>query len=115
MIITVEDTTPPEITLTLSMPNVWPPNHKMALVAAGISASDICDPDPVLTVEVTSNEPVNGIGDGNTEPDWSVEQNPDGSFGKDDHAYKTAMTVNAFAVPYRMLPIYERDETVDEE
>ncbi|MDH3430898.1 MAG: PKD domain-containing protein [Gammaproteobacteria bacterium] len=80
VIITVEDTTAPEIELSLSMPRVWPPNHKMALVATGISASDICDPEPALTVEVTSNEPVNGIGDGNTEPDFSVEQNPDGSF-----------------------------------
>lgn len=80
VIITVEDTTPPEISLELDLPSVWPPNHKMALVATGISASDICDPDPALTVEVTSNEPVNDVGDGNTEPDWQVEENADGSF-----------------------------------
>jgi len=30
-------------------------------------------------------------------------------------AYYTAMSVLAFTVPYRQLPIYQRDETVDEE
>jgi hypothetical protein len=80
VIITVEDTTPPEISLELNIPRVWPPNHKMVQVATGISASDICDPEPSLSVEVTSNEDVNGLGDGNTEPDWLVEENPDGTY-----------------------------------
>jgi len=31
------------------------------------------------------------------------------------HAYGTAMMVLSFTVPYRQLPIYQRDETVDEE
>ncbi len=80
VLIIVQDTTPPEINLTIDVPTVWPPNHKMALVATGISASDICDPNPSLSVEVSSNEPVDGLGDGNTEPDWIVEENEDGSF-----------------------------------
>ena len=29
--------------------------------------------------------------------------------------YGSAMMVLAFTVPYRQLPIYQRDETVDEE
>jgi hypothetical protein len=29
--------------------------------------------------------------------------------------YGTAMMTLAFTVPYRQLPIYQRDETVDEE
>ena len=28
--------------------------------------------------------------------------------------YATAMTILAFAVPFRQLPVYQRDETVDE-
>lgn len=80
VIILVEDTTPPEIDFHLDLPTVWPPNHKMVLVTTGITASDICDPNPSLSVEVSSNESVNGLGDGNTEPDWRVEQNDDGSF-----------------------------------
>jgi hypothetical protein len=43
---------------------------------------------------------------------WIPKQTPEGSFGD---AYKTSMTLLAFSVPYRMLPIYQRDETVDEE
>lgn len=53
---------------------------------------------------------------------WMVEtyigrQQSDGSWrGEGDEGspvYSTAMTVLAFTVPYRMLPIYQRDETVD--
>lgn len=52
---------------------VWPPNHKWVDVAVAVTATDECD--STLTcriVEVTSNEHVNGKGDGNTEPDWIV-------------------------------------------
>lgn len=44
-------------------------------------------------------------------------QNDDGSFkeAKYGTCYRTAMMVLAFTVPYRQLPIYQRDETVDEE
>ena len=57
---------------------------------------------------------------------WLPEQKADGSWptpshcwmakhGKGDTAYITAMAVLSLAVPYRQLPIYQRDETVDEE
>ena len=46
---------------------------------------------------------------------WIPKQKVDGSFGDGDTTYKTSMTLLAFAVPYRMLPIYQRDETVDED
>lgn len=66
------DSTPPVIeSLTVSPDTLWPPNHKMVTVTAGVVATDTCDPNPVCTiVGVTSDEPVNGTGDGNTEPDW---------------------------------------------
>lgn len=45
------------------------------------------------------------------------QQRADGSWGGNgsngSDAYATAMTVLSFAVPYRLLPIYQRDETVD--
>ncbi len=45
------------------------------------------------------------------------QQRADGSWGGNGNqgsdAYATAMTVLSLAVPYRMLPIYQRDETVD--
>lgn len=34
--------------------------------------------------------------------------------GERSEPYATAMTILAFAVPYRQLPVYQRDETVDE-
>ena len=43
---------------------------------------------------------------------WMNEQKSDGSFGG---TVNTAFVTLAFTVPYRMLPIYQRDETVDEE
>lgn len=46
------------------------------------------------------------------------KQLPDGSWPNDavaSPAYSTAMTVLALTVPYRMLPIYQRDETVNDE
>jgi len=45
-------------------------------------------------------------------------QKSDGSWDKGEEGsppYQTAMCILAFTVPYRQLPIYQRDETVDEE
>jgi hypothetical protein len=53
---------------------------------------------------------------------WLPKQARDGSWrggggqwGPDDKPYYTALSILAFTVPYRQLPIYQRDETVDEE
>lgn len=45
------------------------------------------------------------------------KQSPDGSWESREagRTYGTAMMVLAFTVPWRQLPIYQRDETVDEE
>ena len=52
---------------------LWPPNHKMRPVTVTVDATDACDPNfSCEIVSVTSNEPANGIGDGNTSPDWSI-------------------------------------------
>jgi prenyltransferase beta subunit len=47
---------------------------------------------------------------------WTPKQKEDGSWdrGEQDRYYETAMVILAFTVPYRLLPIYQRDETVDE-
>ena len=49
---------------------------------------------------------------------WLPMQKPDGSWrgagNEDSPIYGTAMMILAFTVPYRQLPIYQRDETVDE-
>jgi hypothetical protein len=65
--VTVVDTTPPEINATATPSMLWPPNHKYAEVHVTVTVYDICDPSPTLTfVSITSNEPDNGLGDGNT-------------------------------------------------
>jgi len=67
-IVTVVDTTAPEFdTLEPSRDVLWPPNHKMSDISVEIEVSDTCDDDPQVTLlSVTSSEPDNGNGDGNT-------------------------------------------------
>ena len=52
-------------------PNVlWPANHKYVDVTATVVVSDNFDPNPTVElVSVTSNEPDNGLGDGDTAND----------------------------------------------
>ena len=68
------DVTAPVIASMSASPNVlWPPNHKFVPVSIATSVSDACDPAPHCAISsVSSNEPVNGLGDGDTSPDWIV-------------------------------------------
>lgn len=70
----VEDTTPPEITRIVASPgSLWPPNHKMVGVTVEVTAVDTADPAVVShIVSVSSNQPINGTGDGDTAPDWNI-------------------------------------------
>ena len=72
--IEVVDTTAPEIHSAAATPNeLWPVNHKMRPVAVEVDVSDLCDANPTCRiVTVTSNEPANARGDGNTDPDWRI-------------------------------------------
>jgi len=68
--VTVKDTTKPTIALTLDPTVLWPPNHTLATINAAVVVSDTCNPNPsfVLT-SITSSQPDNGLGDGNTAND----------------------------------------------
>ena len=46
--VTVVDTTPPELSVTLNRETLWPPNHKMADISATVGVIDICDPTPTF-------------------------------------------------------------------
>ena len=72
--VTVVDTTPPVIDDVAASPSsLWPPNHKMVPVTLTVDVSDICDATPSCKViSITSNEPVDGKGDGHTSPDWQI-------------------------------------------
>lgn len=51
---------------------LWPPNHRMREVKVKYIAGSNCPSFNGCKLSVTSNEPVNGAGDGNTSPDWVV-------------------------------------------
>jgi hypothetical protein len=68
--VTVIDTTPPQIDATVTPNTLWPPNHKYVEVQVTVTTVDNCDPAPNITlVSITSNEPDNSRGDGNTAND----------------------------------------------
>lgn len=79
-VIQIQDTAAPTIHLSLLEATLWSPDHKLVLVAE-VRTSDACDSSPSFQVSVTSDEPSDGTGDGNTASDWLLEQNVDGSFG----------------------------------
>jgi hypothetical protein len=71
--VVVEDTTPPVITRISADPStLWPANHKMVGVNVKAGVEDACGETSWKIVKVTSNEPLNGTGDGNTSQDWTV-------------------------------------------
>lgn len=71
--VTVKDNIAPSITSTTPNPAVlWPPNHKMVPVTVSIQSTDNCAGSGCKIISVTSNEPLNSTGDGNTEMDWMI-------------------------------------------
>lgn len=68
--VTVADTVAPEATVTLNKEALWPPDHRLVPIAARVSVADRCDPlVSFQLVSITSNEPDNGLGDGDTPGD----------------------------------------------
>lgn len=79
-VLTVTGTTcsPPTITSQSVSPDVlWPPNHKMVDVRITTTATANCPQQPIRCRlrSITSNEPDNGLGDGDTSPDWEPTGN----------------------------------------
>lgn len=54
---------------TVSQSSLWPANHTMRDVTVDYSTGTDC---AVCSLSVSSNEPVNGTGDGDTSPDWEI-------------------------------------------
>jgi probable HAF family extracellular repeat protein len=53
---------------------LWPPNHKLVPIQIlGLSHSDE-QPVAITVIGVTQDEPVNGLGDGNTSPDAVLQE-----------------------------------------
>jgi hypothetical protein len=74
--IIVQDTTPPEFTLSVTPTTLWPPNHKMVEITPSWEASDNCDESLEVTlVSITTNEDDDAKGDGHTTDDIQVDDN----------------------------------------
>jgi hypothetical protein len=71
--ITVEivDETVPTLAPVANKTILWPPNHKMVDITIEANAADNSGLPVTLSCAVTSNEPQNGLGDGDKEPDWT--------------------------------------------
>ncbi|HYQ03305.1 MAG TPA: immunoglobulin-like domain-containing protein [Polyangiaceae bacterium] len=70
----VQDTIAPSLSVTLSPSSLRPPNHKLVEIVPTVAVRDACDPSPVVSlVGISSSEPANGTGDGNTPGDIVVD------------------------------------------
>ena len=66
----VGDTVAPRITLALDASTLWPPNHTLIPIQATVSVEDRCDAAASWQLaSVTSSEPDDGLGDGDTPGD----------------------------------------------
>ena len=64
----------PTIDVRLNRDTLWPPNHKYVTVRAHVKVVDNLDLNPTVTlVSVTSNEPDNGLGDGDKADDIIIK------------------------------------------
>ena len=71
--ITVNDVEPPVIhDLLVTPPVLWPPNHQMKNVNVNYTSTDNCPGPITCRITVTSDEPEDGTGDGDTAPDWEL-------------------------------------------
>ena len=72
--VNVVDTTPPVVTSISASPDLlWPPDHKMNQITVKVTANDLVDPNPGSQITaVSSNQPIDGTGDGDTSPDWVI-------------------------------------------
>lgn len=81
--IAVSDTTPPTLSLLADPTILWPPNHKLQEAHLIAFVTDACDPAPTFVLDsVSSSEPDNGTGDGDTVDDIQGDDP-----GTDDRAF----------------------------
>jgi hypothetical protein len=71
ILVSIIDTSAPSIAPVPSTTILWPPNHKMVDITIVANASDNSGGPVTLAASVSSNEPEDGLGDGDTAPDWT--------------------------------------------
>jgi hypothetical protein len=110
--VTVEDTTPPEISsdFTATPAMLWPPNHSLTPISIpAVTIHDDCDADPRLFCSVTSDEAPEGRGDGHTPSDISINGVPVFSQGTGEFEVETTAGVALLSIELRA----ERDGRQD--
>lgn len=81
--VTVADTTPPALSVSVAPSTLWPPNHRLVPIGATVTVTDACDASPsIQLIAAMSNEPDNSLGDGTTSGDIQ-----DAAVGTDDRAF----------------------------
>jgi len=82
--VAVVDTTPPQLSVSVSPARFSSPNHKLITVKAALATADTCDANPAIRlVSITSSEPDNGLGDGDQPRDIQGA-----AFGTDDREFQ---------------------------
>src|SRR5437879_10554685 len=86
--VTVRDTNAPSLHVALSPNVLWPPNHRLMQINATVNANDSCDANPtVALVSITSNEPDEGLGDGDQPNDIQAVGGGPIPFGTDVRSF----------------------------
>ena len=68
----IVDTSVPTLAPVPSQSILWPPNHKMVDILIETNATDNNGMPVTLSASVASNEPEEGLGDGDMAPDWTI-------------------------------------------
>jgi len=71
ILVSIIDTSAPSIAPVPSTTILWPPNQKMVDITIVANASDNSGGPVTLAASVSSNEPEDGLGDGDMAPDWT--------------------------------------------
>ena len=68
--VSVADQSAPQIAVTLSQTELFPPDHRLVPITATVTVADRCDPAATFElVSISSNEDDDGLGDGHTTGD----------------------------------------------
>jgi hypothetical protein len=74
IIIEIVDTNIPTLAPIADKTILWPPDHKMVDITIATNANDNSGALVTLSVSVISNEPQDGLGDGDMSPDWTTPE-----------------------------------------
>src|SRR5262249_25269140 len=86
--VSIQDTTAPLLSVSLSPNSLQPPNHKLIPITATVSARDACSANPaVRLVSIVSDEPDNGLGDGDQPNDIQAIGGGPVPFGTDVRSF----------------------------